>query len=53
MADTKQKKRAKDRKNPGMRDKYQAERKAKNALRLKQCWVGGESIAKGGHWEGR
>jgi hypothetical protein len=44
-------KRHRDRKNPGMRDKHAAQRAATNAARPKQSWVGGESVAEGGHWE--
>jgi hypothetical protein len=59
MADEKKKKRPKDRKNPGMADKYKAERKAKNAQRSKQRWVPTKSYDFGGidnpivlgHWE--
>lgn len=51
MADEKKKKRPRDRKNPGMANKYKAERKAKNASRPKQNWVGAIDVDNGGHWE--
>ena len=38
-------------KSPGMREKFERERKARNAERPKQRWTGGESVKEGGHWE--
>jgi hypothetical protein len=39
------------RKNPHSAEMYQERRQKKNASRPKQRWVGGESVAEGGHWE--
>lgn len=39
-----------ERKNPGMRDKFTALRRETNAKRPKQHWVGG-TTQEGGHWE--
>jgi hypothetical protein len=38
-----------EKKNPGMAEKYAKERHAKNALRGKQRFVG-ESVEAGGYW---
>jgi hypothetical protein len=38
------------RKNPRSADIFAAERKARNAKRPKQRWVGGESVSEGGYW---
>ena len=39
------------RKNPRSAELHAEERKKRNALRPRQCWVGGETIKEGGHWE--
>ena len=44
-------KRARDRKNPRSREIHDQERKARNAARGKQRWIGGETVKEGGHWE--
>ena len=44
------KKSHRERKSPGMADKFRDRRKETNALRPKQHWVGGP-IKEGGHWE--
>jgi hypothetical protein len=41
------------RKNQGSAEVFRKQRKARNEARPKQRWVGGESVAEGGHWEGR
>jgi len=38
------------RKNPRSRDVFAKQRKERNQTRPKQRWVGGESVAEGGHW---
>jgi hypothetical protein len=38
------------RKNPRSAEIFAAERKARNAKRFKQRWVGGESAVEGGYW---
>ena len=38
------------RKNPRSAEIFAAERKARNAKRPKQRWIGGESVAEGGYW---
>jgi hypothetical protein len=43
--------RHRDRKNPRSRELYEAARKKANDARPKQRWVGGDSVATGGHWE--
>lgn len=40
-----------DRKNPRSRDAYEKDRRARRDSRPKQRWVGGETVAEGGHWE--
>lgn len=47
----KSEKRARDRKNPRSAEIHAAKRKAENAARPKQRWIGGESVKEGGHWE--
>jgi hypothetical protein len=39
------------RKNPRSREKFEEARAKANKKRGKQKWVGGESVATGGHWE--
>ena len=39
------------RKDPGSMGFFRKQRKARNEARPKQRWVGGESVATGGHWE--
>lgn len=39
------------RKNQGSAEVFRKQRKARNEARPKQRWVGGESVATGGHWE--
>jgi len=39
------------RKNPRSAELYSEARKKVNASRPKQRWIGGESVAEGGHWE--
>jgi hypothetical protein len=38
------------RRNPRSADIFAAERKARNAKRPKQRWVGGDSVLAGGYW---
>jgi len=39
------------RKNQGSAEVFRKQRKARNEARPKQRWVGGDSVAEGGHWE--
>lgn len=39
------------RKNPGSAELFRKQKKARNEARPKQRWIGGESVAEGGHWE--
>lgn len=39
------------RKSQGSAEFFRKQRRARNEARLKQRWVGGESVAEGGHWE--
>jgi len=50
MAKETAKKSHRERKDPGMADKFAKQRRETNALRPKQRWVGG-TCAEGGHWE--
>jgi hypothetical protein len=45
------KKSARDRKNPRSAEVYAKLKREQNAARGKQMWVGGASVAEGGHWE--
>jgi len=49
MNEKKREKSHRDKKNPGMREKYQKERHATNAARPRQRFVG-ESVEAGGYW---
>jgi hypothetical protein len=44
------KKRSYDRKSEGGAEAWRKQKKAKNADRFKQTWVGGK-VVEGGHWE--
>ncbi len=39
------------RKSLGGAEFFRKQKRARNETRPKQRWVGGESIAEGGHWE--
>lgn len=45
------KKRARDRKSFGGAETWRKAKKARNAARGPQFWVGGPSVKEGGHWE--
>ena len=45
------KKTASNRKNPRSAEQFAKLRHEQNATRGKQMWVGGDSVATGGHWE--
>lgn len=50
MAELKNKKSHREKKNPRSRDAFAKERKEHNAARPKQRWTGGESVKNGGLW---
>lgn len=50
METSKTKKPHRDRKSPGSREHFQKLRRARNASRPKQRWIGGESVTEGGCW---